>query len=386
MALSPQPPNWVAKLISLQADLIYNCLVPVFTPLPVVSESSYHQAQDATPNAESAVYQIPSTITLLLKRFGLGFLSAAYVCMVLLFVLLLAAVLGVGFVHLWAEEPVFVREKLHFDYTHAHPVAVFSFDGCSNKKRIGVPIGHTFYISLILVMPESNFNRDIGVFQLSAEVLSENGNVIAKSSQPMMLRYRSFPVRLARTLMMGMPLLLGICEETQKTTVEILKHKEDNRRTNAIKATLSPRAGTSSLPQIYEAEIVMNSQLPGAKQLVHNWKWTFYVWVSLYIYILLLMILLCCCRPLTLMVIPEYLREQGSTREVRSVEAEESQVREGDENEVSELLRRWRRSRSKRKATLPQGDEAASSITMSRHEVSSTAVEDVGDSESVCLS
>lgn len=166
MALSPQPPNWVTKLISLQADLIYNCLVPVFTPSPVVSESSYHQAQETIPNAESAVYQIPSTITPLLKRFGLGFLSAAYVCMVLLLVLLLAAVLGVGFVHLWAEEPVFVREKLHFDYTHAHPVAVFSFDGFSNKKRIGVPIGHTFYISLLLVMPESNFNRDIGVFQV----------------------------------------------------------------------------------------------------------------------------------------------------------------------------------------------------------------------------
>ncbi|XP_028790617.1 seipin-1-like [Neltuma alba] len=398
--LSPQPPNWVAKLISLQADVIYRCFVSGSTPFSVASES-YHQAEETRDNVESAVNRMPSAIILLFKRLGLGFLSAAYVCMVLLLVLLLAVVLGVGLVHLWAEEPVFAREELHFDYTDAHPTAVFSFDaglisgleGYSNNKQIGIPIGHTFYISLVLVMPESDFNREIGVFQLSAELLSVNGNVTVKSSQPIMLRYRSFPVRLARTLIMGMPLLLGISEETQKINVEILKHKEDNRRTKAIKAIMCPRAGTSSLPQIYKAEIVMNSQLPGAKQLVHNWKWTFYVWVSLYIYTVLLMILLCCCRPLTFMVVPKYMTEHGSPTELRSAEAEESQMREADESEVSELLRKWRRSRSKRKAMLTQGGGAeleamassASSTTMTREEVTSTAVEDVGDSESVCL-
>ncbi|XP_054777296.1 seipin-1 [Prosopis cineraria] len=394
-ALFPEPSNWVTKLVALPAGLILNCLVSVFNPFSVASES-YHQADETRGSDESAVHQIPSTSILLLKRFGLGFLSAAYVCTVLLLVLVLAVVLGVGLVHWWAEEPVFVREKLHFDYSDAHPTAVFSFDGegYSSKNRIGVPIGHTFDISLVLVMPESDFNRETGVFQLSAELLSVNGNVIAKSSQPIMLRYRSFPVQLARTLIMGMPLLLGISEETQKIIVEILRHREDNRRTKAIKAILCPRAGTSSLPQIYEAEIIMNSQLAGAKQLVHNWKWTFYVWASLYIYIVLLMILLCFCRPLTFMVIPENSREHGSLRELRSVEFEESQMREGDEGEVSELLRKWRRSKSKRKAMLRLGEGAmletmgssASSTTMTRQEVASTAVEYVGDSESVCLS
>jgi seipin len=224
------------------------------------------------------------------------------------------------------------------------------------------------------------------VLQLTAELLSVNGNVIAKSSQPCMLRFRSSPIRLARTVMMGVPLVLGISAETQKINVEILRHKEQNQRTNAIRVTLHPRAGTSSLPQLYEAEIVINSHLPLAKELIRNWKWTFYVWVSLYVYIVLLMLLLYCYRPLIFLVTQDTFSEQR----VREVICEEHK-----ESEVSELLRKWRLSRSKRKTILTHGSvgvpenigEASSiSMTTTREDVTSVAVEDdVEDSESVCI-
>lgn len=196
--------------------------------------------------------------------------------------------------------------------------------------------------------------------------------------------------------MMGVPLVLGISAETQKINVEILKHKEDNRRTNAIRVTLHPRAGTSSLPQLYEAEIVMNTNLPWAKELIRNWKWTFYVWVSIYVYILLLMLLLCCYRPLIFMVTPESFSYQRVS-EFTSEETKEFEVGESleDENEVSELLRKWRSRRSKRKTIITDGvpetiGSSASSFSMTtttREDVTSTvAVEDdTEDSESVCI-
>ncbi|KAI4302049.1 hypothetical protein L6164_035268 [Bauhinia variegata] len=403
----PKPSDWVGKLISLQANLIYNCLITVFSPISSllsIASESYHRAEETKDTVESAVHQVPSNITygsaLLRKKLGLGFLSAAYVCMVLILVFILAIVVGVGLVQLWVEEPVLVKERLHFDYTDAHPTAVFSFDGRVNgivghsrKKQIGIPVGHTFYISLILVMPESYFNREMGVFQLTAELLSVDGDVIAKSSQPCMLRFRSFPIRLARTFVMGVPLLLGISGETQEIDVEILKHKEDNRRTKAVRVTLCPRAGTSYLPQIYEAQIVMNSHLPWTKELVHSWKWTFYVWMSLYIYIVLLIILLCCCRRLIFLVTPDYFSDESEVTHEEPIETMGS-GREGDESEVSELLRKWRRSRSKRKAILMHGGtfvpeiigSSASSVSMTREDATSMVVEeDVEDSESVCL-
>jgi len=198
--------------------------------------------------------------------------------------------------------------------------------------------------------------------------------------------------------MMGVPLVLGISAETQKINVEILRHKEQNQRTNAIRVTLHPRAGTSSLPQLYEAEIVINSHLPWAKELIRNWKWTFYVWVSLYVYIVLLMLLLYCYRPLIFLVTQETFSEQR-VREVISEEHKELQVGElSGDSEVSELLRKLRLSRSKRKTILTHGSvgvpeaigEASSiSMTTTREDVTSVAVEDdeddVEDSESVCI-
>lgn len=93
--------------------------------------------------------------------------------MILMIVLVLAIVVGVGLVQLWVDHPVFVRERLFFDYTEAYPKAVFYFGdhvgverNSWRKQSMGVPIGHTFHVSLTLLMPDSDFNREIGVFQV----------------------------------------------------------------------------------------------------------------------------------------------------------------------------------------------------------------------------
>ncbi|XP_070666049.1 seipin-1-like [Malus domestica] len=243
-------------------------------------------------------------------------------------VLILSALFGIGLVNLWVEEPVFVRERFHFDYTEPHPTAVFAFGSANDiyqdkssysRKHVGgVPVGHTLHVSLVLLMPESDFKRGIGVFQLNEELLSVDGDVITRSSQPCMLRFGSLPDRLTRTFLMGVPRLLGFSGETQKSTVQIIKHKEGHYPiTQAIRVTLIPRAGTSYLRRLYEAEIVMNSQPPWTKQLVDSGKWTFYVWTSLYICAMFLVLLMLCCRPLlfpmTMIVASTAATQQGTS-------------------------------------------------------------------------
>uniref|UniRef100_A0A5B7CEX5 Seipin-1 n=1 Tax=Davidia involucrata TaxID=16924 RepID=A0A5B7CEX5_DAVIN len=406
----PNPYALTTKLLSLEADIIYNCLASLLSPFTalfsVASDQTFHRAEAAKDSGESAV---PSTVAhgssiiLLLRKLGLGFMGAAYVCMLLIMVMVLAIILGVGLVQLWVEEPLFMRERLHFDYTDVHPKAVLSFFGgggfqgySKRKKMAGVPVGHTFYVSLLLLMPESDFNREIGVFQLSAELVSTNGHVIAKSSQPCMLRFSSLPIRLMRTCLMGAPLLLGITSETQKLTVAMLKHKEGYPRTESIRITMIPRAGTTSLPQLYEAEILLNSRLPWRKELVRSWKWTFYVWTSLYMYIVLVIVLVCCFKPLIFpMTAPSF--SYGRGRAAGGV-SEEQQHRASEEREISESFRKWQRSRSKRRKAMllhelmPEtAGSSASSISVTRQDMSVTrdtstvAEDDAGDSESVCF-
>ncbi|PIN12896.1 hypothetical protein CDL12_14489 [Handroanthus impetiginosus] len=393
----PNPFIFCSKLISLQAEIISNSIVNLASPFfSVISLVSHFfrptQDDDDDDPKEEGFQPAAGGGSLLLGRIAMGLLAAAYVCVVLIIVMVVAAVLGVGLVRMWVDEPVYVRESLQFDYTDARPTAVFSNFG--NKAGDPVPVGQTLYVSLVLLMPESYYNRDVGIFQLTAELVSVGGELVARSSHPCMLQFRSWPIRLMRTFLVAVPLLLGIADETQRLTFPMLKHKEVSYpRTGAIRITLIPRAGTLSLPQFYDAEVVVKSRLPWTKELVYRWKWTFYVWTTLYMFIMLVMFLVFFLKPLIFPVIGTAFAkfEQESVVELAY---EEPVARRRQEREVSESLRRWQQSRNKRNSALlhraiPESSVAssASSVTVTRPppETGVTFEEDSGDSESVCF-
>ncbi|XP_042515921.1 seipin-1 [Macadamia integrifolia] len=385
-----------------QVDFISKQISSFLSFLSITSSESLHRADEARGTAEEAVYaatRVPSRVAsggvLVLRKLGFGFLGAAYVCLVLLIVLVVAIVMGVGLVQWWVEEPLFVREPLHFDYTDPHPIAVYSLGGgdMQGKRKRAIPSGHTFYVSLVLLVPESYYNRRIGVFQLTAEVISTNGERIAKSSQPCMLHYRSLPIRLLRTFVFGIPLLLGFSTETQRITVGLLKHKEGKPQTEAIRIQLIPRAGTTSPPELYTAELILNSHLPRQKELVYNWKFTFYVWTSLSVYIMLIIILGCCFKPF---VFPKFTPTGliGQNQRGHSVVVDNiPQPQVGGVGEISDTSRKWQRGRRRRplfshRVVLPENvGSSAYGTTVHRADMSEV-IDDSGgftDSESVCL-
>lgn len=376
----PKPSDWLIKMICFQSDLLHNCLLSLLSPiffLLSLAWASYREAEETTNSLKMAVYRAPSKLTrtssMVLKKIVYGCVGAVKMCSVLVGLVVLATMVGVGLVRvLLVQEPVFVRDKVWFNYGEANPMAVFSFSHDLYGKRSinGVPVGHTIHVSMLLLMPESDFNRQVGMFQVNAEILSSKGDVLAKSSQPCMLKFRSLPIRLTRTFFMGIPLLLGFSSETQLTTLHILRHKEGKLRTNAVRVTMVPRAGTSSLPQLYEAQIIINSQLPWTRQLLHNWKWTLYVWTSLYIYIIFLLLYLFFCKPFSS---PQQVITSEESKSIRN--------RVRDESEISEFIRKWRGTKMnyERKSSVPDQSLASSAA-------SSMVVEEVADSsESVCL-
>ncbi|KVI07547.1 seipin-1 [Cynara cardunculus var. scolymus] len=393
------PKPWFIKLLSLQSDIISDCLLSLTSPffsITSFTSASHHSAGEPKEPIDTTISADPSTVvhgsTILLRKAVLGFVGAAYVCLILLMVMVVAVIVGVSLVHMWVEEPVYLQENLYFDYTNDHPFAILSSGFREpDKPRKMVPVGHTCNIRLVFVMPESDYNREIGNFQVIAEALSIDGNVITRASRPCMLRFCSRPIRLMRTFLMSVPLLLGITSEIQTTDVPLLKYKERYvPRTESIKISLVPRAGTPFLPQIYEARIIFSSQLPWLKELVRRWKWTFYVWTSIYVYIMLLVVLVCFFRSImfpTMQPIHDY--QNVDDQEV--LPEEPPQGIPARDRPTSDTLKRWRQSRSKRKAMLLGGGlpEAttgsdATSMSVTRDEDASVATEEVGDSESVC--
>ncbi|KAG2284740.1 hypothetical protein Bca52824_055960 [Brassica carinata] len=157
---------------------------------------------------------------------------------------------------------------------------------------------------------------------LKVELLSLKGEIIARSSQPCMLRFRSEPIRLARTFVMSVPLVAGIANEAQTMRIDALMHQEKWPRTRAVRTTLIPRAQTRLLPQLYEAEIVINSKPPWTKRTAYNWKWTLCVWTSMYLYVPILIALLWCFRPFLFPYIASRTVVESQNSETEVVEEE----------------------------------------------------------------
>lgn len=416
---------WFSNFTKLQVDIFTNCLIAFLSPLlaflSLFSDSfNADKAQKFVESGVRAAAGVPSTVlhegsSLLkkvAKKVAMGILAAVYVYVILIVILAVSFILGVGLVQRWVEQPVSLREDLHFDYTQDHPAAAIAFGGdyggykdhlrqwpLTSSKVRGVPIGHTFYVSVLLLLPDSDYNREIGVFQLTAEIISSNGEVMENASHPCMLQYRTWPIRTIRTFIMGLPLLLGISRETQTIEVAMLKHKEGFPRSAAVRIILSPRAGTDFLPQLYEAEILLNSQLRWWKEQIRRWKWTFCVWTSMSIYAILLLLVLLFFRPV---ILPEFFSGVSDEREqdmaIRASEITEA-AKHREKSGVLKSTRRLPRSRSrgKRKATHLQMDEfqiaepaeesCATSMTLTRDgsTVASTSLkEESGDSESAC--
>lgn len=115
-------------------------------------------------------------------RFGWGFLWASYVCVVLISLLVLAFIVS-GFImrHL-VEEPIQRKETLTFDYTKNSPVAYVQVISCpgetrgvSNREKIEfenlgaprvIPPKHKLQATVSLTLPESDYNRNLGIFQV----------------------------------------------------------------------------------------------------------------------------------------------------------------------------------------------------------------------------
>lgn len=141
-------------------------------------------------------------------------------------------------------------------------------------------------------------------------------SILHKSSRPAMLQFSSTPVRWIKYILYGIPRLLGLAGEAQTVAFRIMEHQDDDTPTASIRILLEPKAGHlvgSGIPEIYDAEVEIRSQLPWPKETMRNWKWTTHVWLTFIIVIMEVMYILRYHRGL-LLPSPQDLTE-GVSRE-----------------------------------------------------------------------
>ncbi|XP_068641582.1 seipin-2-like [Aristolochia californica] len=242
-----------------------------------------------------------------------------YICFVLTGIFVMAFVTS-GFVMRWfVQEPVRMKETLNFDYTKASPVAFVPVLSChgvsacttqSEKVDVGrltssrvIPSNHDLQIDVSFTLPESDYNRRLGIFQIRVDVVSINGKVTGSSSHPCMLRFKSSPIRYMETLLKSGPLIAGYLSESQTVNLRMTQFTEGEEATACLRVILEQRAEFrpgAGIPEIYTASLVLESKLPLFKRIIWKWKNTIFIWLSVWIFVIELLFILVCCRPLIL--------------------------------------------------------------------------------------
>ncbi|TVU10171.1 hypothetical protein EJB05_43682, partial [Eragrostis curvula] len=227
------------------------------------------------------------------RRLVWGSLWAVYVCVVLCALLVMAFLGGGLLVGRIVEEPVQVTETLNFDYTKPSPVAFVPV------PRLVRP-NQRMQLEVSLTLPESDYNRRLGVFQVKAEFLSANGKVISTSSQPCMLKFKSVHMHFIETFLRSVSLLSGYSSESQVIRLKMRGITEGLEPTTGVRIILEQRAEFgpgAGIPEIYAASLKLEAELPLFKRILWNWRWTLFVWSSMGLFVFELLFALVCCRP-----------------------------------------------------------------------------------------
>ncbi|KAK7303000.1 hypothetical protein RJT34_13899 [Clitoria ternatea] len=263
-------------------------------------------------------------------RCGWGLLWSIYVCCVLFGLLVSSFVFSAFLMKNLVEKPIQMREGLNFDYTKHSPVAYVPIMSCAGfvdgkgyesnfdvgkwmSERV-IPSKHKVQLTVSLRVPESGYNRNLGLFQTRVDFLSSNGQTMASSSQPCMLRFRSEPIRLITTFLNIGPLVTGYTSETQTLNVKIRGFVEGDIPTSCLKVTLEQRAEYhtgAGIPEIYDASMILESELPFFKRIIWLWKMSIFVWITMMVFFVELVFSLVCCRSI---LIPKTRRRLASAR------------------------------------------------------------------------
>ncbi|TYJ31707.1 hypothetical protein E1A91_A06G218100v1 [Gossypium mustelinum] len=259
-----------------------------------------------------------------------GILWVAYLGFVLCGLLFTSLVISWILMRYLVEKPLEIKETLNFDYTKGSPVAYVPIISCAAVgcgvrctgkkmdlgKNLGSPIippFHDLQVTVSLTLPESDYNRNLGMFQVRTDFISIKGETLDSSSHPCMMRFKSLPIRLLLTLVKAVPLVTGFISEVQTLNVKLKDLNQGTEPTACLKVVLEQRpahGSGSGIPDLYGASLVLESKLPFIKRIIWYWRKTLFIWVSIMSFVSELLFMSVCCR---CVLVPGTRKTTGST-------------------------------------------------------------------------
>jgi seipin len=191
--------------------------------------------------------------------------------------------------HLCGEESTYQSSSPSGEYACAsndHETISYSVGEEKNESVVENPIlapGQRYFFELVLTLPESDINKQLGVFMVKVELRSVDRTLLASSKQHSMLPYESSIVTLFRKTMLILPLAFGLMSETKSVTLLLFDHYtdiSDKKPVSLVEVTLgvpNPAAFPTTLQtiQIHSAELRYGKEMNAIQSLLRHWQYLF---------------------------------------------------------------------------------------------------------------
>ncbi|XP_078477630.1 seipin-like, partial [Lampetra planeri] len=149
-------------------------------------------------------------------------------------------------------------------FSCSYPMANISL--MRNKKHV-LTFGQAYQISLLLEMPDSPPNQEIGMFMIRTTCFSQDGGKVASSARSSMLRYRSDLLRTISTLLFFPAFVTGVAEQKQMLEVELFSDYTDDPYSPSNTAVIEI---LSNKVQIYSSKLYIHAHFTGIRYLLFN--------------------------------------------------------------------------------------------------------------------
>ncbi|XP_013784538.2 seipin-like [Limulus polyphemus] len=128
--------------------------------------------------------------------------------------------------------------------------------------------GQSYKIYLEIEMPESEVNRNLGMFMVKLNLYSVTGEVVSSSYRSGLLKYKSNLFRVIHTFFYMPLLLLGARQEKQMAVITFFENYQEHPEKPAVNAYVEIQ---SKVIQIYSATLKIHADFQGLRYFMFYW-------------------------------------------------------------------------------------------------------------------
>lgn len=182
---------------------------------------------------------------------------------------------------------IFLYGTFYYAYmpleVHEEPVNL-QFEACMDSKglcsypnasvdigqNIRLMAGQPYSITLVLDVPDSFNNQELGMFMSCMHVMGKSKKLLHSSCKSASLEFRSDLLRTLETVVYSPMLLIGTSSQKQRIHIQYFRRYLDDTFDPAAKAVLEIK---SKFIQVYSSRLIVHAEFSGLRHIMYHHPW-----------------------------------------------------------------------------------------------------------------